>query len=175
MKARIGGHAVEVPEDRVRGGQGMPTKKSDGSYPAPSPPGWPKPSVTFTFTLDGQIPGGKNQVRTAWTLDKKRPGKMKPHKYPDKRFEAWRSVAVNQICMALGMDREAITGPVSLIVDYVPGDLIKRDVDGMLSALFHVLVKAGLLVDDSQVKHVNWHEWPLDRQHPKCRVVIEEV
>lgn len=169
MKAFIGGHAVEVDEKRVLRGTAVQPTASVGM---PQLPGWPKPII---ITLEGKLPSGKNQVRTAWTPDKKRPGKMKPHKYPDKRFEAWRTMAVNQICMALGMDRDTSTGRVSLIVDYVPGDLITRDLDGMLSALFHVLVKAGLLLDDKQVKHLNWREWPLDRQHPKCRVVIEEV
>ena len=82
---------------------------------------------------------------------------------------------VSQICMELGIDRPAITGPVALIADYVPGDLIKRDVDGMLSAIFHVIVKAGLLLDDAQVKNVSWHQWPLDRENPKCRVTIKEI
>ena len=37
MKAKIMGRTIEIPDERVRGGHGMPTKKSDGSNPSPSP------------------------------------------------------------------------------------------------------------------------------------------
>lgn len=119
--------------------------------------------MSIMFTLMGQMKSGKNRVLIT------RAGR----RYPPKAFQVWREEMLRQIW---GMpSRPYFTGPVSIIADYVPGDLIKRDVDGMLSALFHLIVKAGILQDDAQVKNVQWHQWPLDREHPKCRVTIEEL
>src|SRR5689334_16712127 len=115
----------------------------------------------MTFTLLGQMKSGKNRVLITRT----------GHRYAPKEFTNWRADMLKQI----GLVEHAITGPVELIADYVPGDLIKRDVDGMLSAIFHVIVKAGILVDDAQIKNVQWHQWPLDRKAPKCRVTLEEL
>ena len=117
------------------------------------------------FTLMGKMKSGKNRVLIT------RAG----HRYAPKEFRAWRDEMVSQICMQLGMDRECIQGDVSLIVDYVHGDLIRRDVDGMLSALFHIIVKAGVIKDDAQVKNVEWHQWPLDRDKPMVRVVLTQL
>lgn len=66
-------------------------------------------------------------------------------------------------------------GPMHLIVDYVPGDLRKRDVPGMLDALLHVLERGGYVVDDAQIRQVTWTPFPIDRQHPRCTVTLSPL
>lgn len=166
MLARIMGKTIEIPNERLaKGGVDRVTRGSNpvqkngepllaqtqaGAIPAPSP---------LIFVLKGQMKSGKNRVLITRT----------GHRYSPKEFQQWRADMLEQI----GLVEYALTGPVSLIADYVPGDLIKRDVDGMLSALFHVIVKAGILLDDAQVKNVQWYQWPLNREQPQCRVTIE--
>jgi len=62
-----------------------------------------------------------------------------------------------------------------LIVDYVPGDYRVRDVDGMLSALCHVLAKAGIVKDDGLIREVEWNEFPVDKEHPMATVTIRTL
>lgn len=112
------------------------------------------------FTLDGQMKSGKNLVQVTRT----------GQRYPKKGFKVWRDAMLKQIPKDAPFE-----GPVALIVDYVPGDLLRRDAPGILDALCHLLEKGGVLFDDAQVKNVNWYQWPLDREHPKCRVTIQEL
>ena len=135
-----------------------------GSTPAPSPP------LSFELIIVGQMPSGKNQVRTAWTKNKKIPGKMKPHKYPDKRFAQWRDEAVGDLVKQWRYD--PITEPVRLHVTYWPGDRKTRDVPGMEDALFHVLVKARILKDDGLVRDLLWYGQPMNRKGPKVLITI---
>ena len=113
------------------------------------------------FTLNGRLKSGKNQVQITRT----------GQRYPKKDFKVWRDEMLKQI----GDVAQPIEGPVEMIVDYVPGDLLRRDVPGMMDAICHLLEKAGIVFDDAQVKNVQWHQWPLDRANPKCRVTIEEL
>ena len=117
--------------------------------------------MTVNFTLLGKMKSGKNHVQITRT----------GQRYPKKEFVAWRTDMLNQI----DWHKSPITGRVSLNVDYVPGDALRRDVPGILDALLHLLEKAGILEDDAQVKNVDWLEWPMDRQHPKCRVMIRTI
>jgi Holliday junction resolvase RusA-like endonuclease len=173
MKARIMNRTVEIPEGTVMDGKSRAghigyTAERKKPLPvarlAPSTlPGWPKASDTpISFELKGQIPSGKNAVMIT----------RKGRRYPNKRFKAWRDDAIYQLTQ---FDVPAIDGHVLLIVDYVPGNQIRRDVPGMLDAICHLLEYTGIVSDDAQVKNVQWHQWPLDREHPKCRVTIEEL
>jgi Holliday junction resolvase RusA-like endonuclease len=68
-----------------------------------------------------------------------------------------------------------LTGKCRLIVDYTPADARVRDVDGMLSALCHVLAKAGIVKDDGLIRDVEWHEFPIDREHPMAVVTVKRL
>lgn len=114
--------------------------------------------VPYIFLLDCQIPSGKNAVQTTRT------GK----RYPGKRFKAWRDEAMGQLSYPV----TEFTGPVSMIVDYVPGDNIRRDVPGLLDALCHLIEKVGLVQDDAQVKSVRWTTLPVQPKRPRCSVSI---
>ena len=115
----------------------------------------------FTFVLQMQIPSGKNAVQITRT------GK----RYPCKRFKAWRDEAIGQLSYPVTEFR----GPVSMIVDYVPGDNIRRDVPGLLDALCHLIERVGLVQDDAQVKTVRWETFPVQPNRPRCTVSIEEL
>jgi Holliday junction resolvase RusA-like endonuclease len=67
------------------------------------------------------------------------------------------------------------THKCKLVVDYTPADARVRDVDGMLSALCHVLAKAGIVKDDGLIRDVEWHEFPIDREQPMAVVTIRRL
>lgn len=120
----------------------------------------------FTFVLQMQIPSGKNAVQITRT------GK----RYPGKRFRAWRDEAMDSITrqsrhISLGFTG-CFAGHVSMIVDYVPGDNIRRDVPGLLDALCHLIEKVGLVQDDAQVKTVRWTTFPVQPKRPRCSVSL---
>jgi len=114
----------------------------------------------LTFTLHGQLKSGKNRVLITRT----------GHRYPPKTFKVWREAMLMQI----GTVAHPFVGSVSMSVDYVPGDKIRRDVPGMLDALCHVIEKAGLVVDDAQVKSVTWLTLPVAPKQARCVVTLEE-
>ena len=117
--------------------------------------------VPYIFLLDCQIPSGKNAVQTT------RAGK----RYPGKRFKSWRDEAMGQLPYPV----TEFAGPVSMIVDYVPGDNIRRDVPGLLDALCHLIEKVGLVQDDAQVKCVQWTTFPVQPKRPRCSVSLAAV
>lgn len=112
----------------------------------------------FIFVLQMQIPSGKNAVQITST------GK----RYPGKRFKAWRDEAMGKISYPV----TEFSGPVTMIVDYVPGDNIRRDVPGLLDALCHLIEKVGLVRDDTQVKCVQWTTFPVQPKRPRCSVSL---
>lgn len=104
------------------------------------------------LVLVGQLPSGKNQVQLC-----ARGGRI--HKYPNARFSAWREEALLQLRVRQGSPLTSGM-PVSLTVEYTPGDRRVRDVSGMLDALFHLLVRAEILDDDGLVWEVHWIRHP---------------
>lgn len=112
-----------------------------------------------TIILHGQIKSGKNRVLTT----------RKGHRYPPKEFKVWRDAMMAQI----GNVHTPITGDVVMSVDYVPGDKIRRDVPGMLDALCHLIERAGLVLDDAQVKSVKWITLPVSPRKAHCIITLE--
>ena len=116
----------------------------------------------MTFRLSGQIPSGKNAVVVTRT----------GMRFPAKRFKLWREQALAQLGEQGAGQQEPIDQTVSLECEYTPGDRRTRDVPGMLDALLHVIVKAGLLVDDGLVWAVTWRRNELDRENPGLKFHI---
>lgn len=117
----------------------------------------------MTFSIVGQIPSGKNAVIVT------RSGM----RFPSKRFKAWRDEVLPQLTIQRGeCTLFPLQTPISLECEYTPGDRRTRDVSGMLDALFHVIVKAGLLVDDGLVWAVTWRRNEMDRQKPGLRFTM---
>jgi Holliday junction resolvase RusA-like endonuclease len=125
----------------------------------------------MTFKLMGQLPSGKNRIIVTRT----------GHRFPDpkSRFPKWRDDVMKQLVSQMSGPAWEHSLPLSckcrLIVDYTPADARVRDVDGMLSALCHVLAKAGIVKDDGLIRDVEWHEFPLDREHPMAVVTVKRL
>lgn|SRR3990167_3029048 len=121
----------------------------------------------ISFTLLGQIRGGKNHVQITRT----------GHRYPNPSFVEWRDGAIAQIkkqCVfnKYGEDH-TIKTPATVLVRYWAGDKRKRDVPAMIDALWHVLERGGFVDDDSLLETVFWKYEGYDVKNPRLQVVIE--
>ncbi len=86
-----------------------------------------------SFVITGQTPSGKNAVVVT------RSG----HRYPQARFVNWRKEALKQLPKL-----KMIEAPCSVMIDYFPSDNRRRDVPGIIDALWHLLERGGLIKDD---------------------------
>ena len=98
-------------------------------------------------------------------------------RFPAKRFKLWREDALEQLhgqVMGYAMNGAIlpIQSTISLECEYTPGDRRTRDVPGMLDALLHLIVKAGLLTDDGLVWGVTWTRMEMDRERPGLKFLI---
>lgn len=117
------------------------------------------------LTLTGQLPSGKGQIRKVF-----RGGKL--IHYPQKRFSLWRSDAAKQLT---GQFQETIYYKCAMEAHYTPGDLITRDVSGLLDALFHLFGYAGVIKDDGLIREVVWKEQPLNRKQPGVVITMRKL
>lgn len=122
----------------------------------------------MTFTLTGPLVSGKNQIQLSY-----RHGRI--FKYPNKRFVAWRTSAAEQLLPLKRTSTWPLHGRVKLTVRYTPGDAIRRDLTGMLDALFHLLEHVGIVENDYQIQCVEWHDAAMQRNHGKVEVQIGEA
>lgn len=118
--------------------------------------------MTLTFTILGQCKSGKNRVLITRT----------GHRYPPKAFAEWRDDVVKQMRSAWGGE-EPLNEDVTVSFNYFPGDLRRRDVPGMIDAIFHCFERANVITDDTLFKNVNWNTRQLDRQAPRVEVEIK--
>src|ERR1044071_1714953 len=116
----------------------------------------------MNFTIRGQIKSGKNAMQVART----------GRHYPLKSFMVWRDDVVAQLYSQLGYQRP-MEGPQMAFFTYHPGDMRRRDVPGMIDALFHVFERFGLVNDDAQFQTVHWVTMPLNRDNPRVEVTLE--
>ncbi len=128
------------------------------------------------LTLLGQSPSGKNQIRLAVV-------RGRVMKFPDARFKKWRERS-----WASARDQRGawptLRGPAGVEVRYWPGDLLRRDVPGLMDALCHLLewcpackkknkaCDLPLVQDDSLLTDWCWTRMPLDRANPRVEVTI---
>ncbi len=116
------------------------------------------------FHLKGQIPSGKNAIIIT------RSGQ----RFPTARFKKWREDAMKQM-MAIGnLKVPADWNPVVDII-YTPGDRRRRDVPGMVDALWHVMEKFGLVDDDARLRNVRWMTTEVMRETPGVSVWITDL
>ena len=118
--------------------------------------------TNITFVIHGQLPSGKNQVFI----------NGKGQRYPNARFKAWKAEALATVKQQLHHVKLPLTNKVGLIVDYVPSDHRRRDVSGMLDAVCHLLEKAGVLVDDAQIKDCVWRSYEVDKDRSKATITV---
>jgi len=115
--------------------------------------------VTLIFRLTGQCLSGKNHMQI---------GRNGKH-YPLPRWAAWRDEQV--IAMRHSASRQVVsghrlplTGYLKATVSLTHADKHKRDVPGLLDALCHVLERAGVVTDDSQIV-----QWDVSTNLPPCK------
>ena len=106
---------------------------------ATSPGGAVTPGGSFSITISGQCPSGKNAMKVT------RSG----HHYAGARFKAWRACAIEAIRNQLPKNFQMFTKPVDIRLDYFAGDRRRRDQPGIQDAIWHVLEKAGVVKDDA--------------------------
>lgn len=128
----------------------------------------------------GQMTSGKNAQGTAW------PGGRKVT-YPKARFKNWRAEFQHQVQRQVyaQLYRNPLRGgvlfpagvAVAFRVHYWPGDRRRRDMPGMLDAIWHAAEKkhGGLLViDDSQFTTcLGWTPHAPDKGHPRLHLHLE--
>jgi len=116
---------------------------------------------TVDLTIKGQLRSGKNNMIVT------RSG----HHVPKPKWAAWRNEVLAQIF------QQRTHGPIdkksSIWVRYFAGDRRRRDVPGMLDALYHCLERAKIVKDDSLLDHVVWTPG-YDKSNPRVLVLIKE-
>lgn len=106
----------------------------------------------ISFSLTQQIPGGKNQIGIST-----RHGKVT--RFPNQRFVLWRKQAALEVLAQVKAKDKPLTGPLNMRVSYCPHDERRRDLSGMLDALFHLFEYTGLIEDDAQIIGLDWTPW----------------
>lgn len=112
-------------------------------------------TYTFVLSLEGTMVSGKNQTKTVY-----------PHgkavKIPNQRFKSWRERMHAQLAQQHVSARRAgqfpLMGLLSLTIDYWPEDACRRDATGMCDAIFHLLERAQVVQNDSQIKRLHFVE-----------------
>lgn len=93
----------------------------------------------ISITLMGQVRGGKNNMIVT------RSGL----RFPKKEWAKWRDAAVSEVRKQLPPGWAPIATPTLIEMSYVAGDKRRRDMPAIIDAVFHVLEKAGFVVDDT--------------------------
>lgn len=95
------------------------------------------------------------------------------HHYPLKSFVIWRTSVLNQL---RAIEQCApIAYPCRIEFEYYRGDNRKRDVPGMMDALFHCFERSGLIEDDKLFVETHWFDKGLDREKPRVLVQIDLI
>jgi Holliday junction resolvase RusA-like endonuclease len=97
------------------------------------------PGLPLKITITGQIKGGKNNMVVT------RAGLH----FPKKDWAAWRNQTVAEIKAQLPTGWQPLSNPCSLTLEYVAGDLRRRDQPAIIDSIFHCLEKAGVVTDDT--------------------------
>lgn len=98
--------------------------------------------MLLTFNLKGQCLSGKNHKQIT------RSG----HCYPLPRWAKWRDEMILQI----RRPPKPITELLKATLVFTHADKRRRDIPGMMDALWHVLERAGVIADDSQIVAGEW-------------------
>lgn len=113
----------------------------------------------LSITISGQIKGGKNNMVVT------RAGLH----FPKKDWAAWRNRAVAEIKAQLPAGWQPLSNPCSLSLEYVAGDLRRRDQPAIIDSIFHCLEKAGVVTDDTLL-WVSKSSRRHDKQNPMAKL-----
>ncbi len=95
--------------------------------------------TNFRLVINGQVRGGKNGMGIT---------KFGRH-YARKPFKIWRDDAVSQLRSQLPAHWTPIATPCNVRLAYVAGDKRRRDEPAIKDAVWHVLEKSGVVLDDA--------------------------
>lgn len=116
------------------------------------------------FLIQGEVPAKKNsRINT-------RSGRS----FPSRRYVEWHNSAVFGVRAQWGGKPQET--PCRIEVEFVHGDLRRRDGDNGLSSVLDLLVDAGVLEDDSwrQVPEISVRNG-YEKGNPRCIVRISEM
>lgn len=117
------------------------------------------------IVIDGQTPAKKNSrqgvVRNGRIMN-----------FPSKIYQAWEKAAVLQLKSQF---KGQADGKVTLAYQFYVGDKRKRDLDNMIASVNDVLVKVGLLADDSwQCLAIGGADAEYDKKNPRAVIWVDE-
>lgn len=121
--------------------------------------------MSIKFVLKGQPPSGKNAVVVT------RSGM----RFPAKRFKIWREDAFKQLDAQVPNLKIPEDWCVLVRVIYTPGDRRRRDVPGMVDALWHLIEKYGLVDDDARLTNLIWTTCQVNKENAGVDVSIEGI
>lgn len=114
----------------------------------------------ISFTINGQLRGGKNAILTTRT----------GHRYPNPSWAKTRDEVLKQIMSQ--RKNPPITQRSKITINYWPGDKRRRDVPGMMDFVFHVLEKAGVVKDDALFADVYFVTMEVNQGKPWASITI---
>lgn len=113
----------------------------------------PKPTARLVIT--GQIRGGKNNICITRT----------GRRFPNKEWAKWRDAAVSEIKRQLPTCFKPMDIPINMRLNYIAGDKRRRDMPAILDSIFHIVERAGVVVDDTLL-WVTESSRSYDKKHP---------
>ena len=114
------------------------------------------------LVLKSQIQGGKNNIGIT------RSG----HRYPKPNWAKWRDEMIAQVKSQLPNGWKPIDTFSTVDLYYVAGDKRRRDMPAIIDAIWHVLEKSGVVVDDTLLWVASSHR-EFKKNEPIAFVVIE--
>lgn len=124
--------------------------------------------MRVAFRVPGQCLSGKNHVQMTRT----------GRRYPLARWAAWRDEIVRhvQAVMAAHGGPFPVTAPCRCLLIFTHADRRRRDIPGLMDALYHVFERAGLIADDSLfVEGSQTTGVHIDPLHAGVEVLIETL
>lgn len=91
--------------------------------------------------------------------------------YPNAKFSAWSKAAILIVKSQLPSGFTPYASEVAVELDYFAEDRRRRDAPAIIDSLWHVLERAGVVKDDTQL-------WPtrstraIDRQNPRAELIL---
>ena len=94
--------------------------------------------------------------------------------YPQAAWAQWRDGVVRQMRYQFlaSMQKPFIDGHVFATIEYWPGDKRRRDVPGMIDALWHCIERAGIVKDDSMIESLEWFTKGYDLERPRVEICL---
>lgn len=123
--------------------------------------------MKYNFTLLGCVRPKKNSKRLVHIH-----GRIVP--ISSQIFMDWHNDAIKQL-IELKLPREKINKPLTITATFYQPDDRKRDLSNQIESVNDLLVDYEFLEDDNRriVKEVHLYDGGIDRENPRCEVVVE--